>query len=312
MHQDGREALVELFKACEARQSVVSNGPAAGCRQIELRTSGGIDLRISPDRGFDIAQAWWRGESVAWAAPSREGPPVPNLRGLDWIRSFSGGLVTTCGLRHVGAPTDDHGLHGQFSHQRADVRAVGPTFENGVPVVSASAVVSEPHSFGPVLELHRTVATQVGAACVDVRDAVVNQGIDAERLKLLYHLNFTYHADARPSLIVDGEPVTREEFDKARDTAELDVSGRSEVALEMRNSEIDGVVRISWATSILRKLYLWTYPTTSRGGILAIEPCSESLLEEPGETVKPIELEPGQRVDTGISFTIESETDCVH
>jgi hypothetical protein len=33
---------------------VVADGPAAGCRAVDVRVSGCIDIRILPDRGFDV------------------------------------------------------------------------------------------------------------------------------------------------------------------------------------------------------------------------------------------------------------------
>ena len=44
-----------------AISSVVTDGPAAGCRAIDLRVEGGIDLRLLPDRGLDASDAWFGG-----------------------------------------------------------------------------------------------------------------------------------------------------------------------------------------------------------------------------------------------------------
>src|SRR3546814_15777709 len=49
-------------------------------------------------------------------------------RGLDWLRTFGGGLLTTCGLSHVGGPETgdfgEQGLHGLISNTPAELESV--------------------------------------------------------------------------------------------------------------------------------------------------------------------------------------------
>ena len=96
-----------------AISSVVSNGPAAGCRAIDLRVPEGIDLRLLPDRGLDAGDAWFGGTKLSWTSPVGETAPV----GHDWIKSFGGGLMVTCGMRNVGVPSEGQGMHGDFTFQ---------------------------------------------------------------------------------------------------------------------------------------------------------------------------------------------------
>ena len=80
---------------------------------------------------------------LAWvSAVGERGPLGGRLRDDDWLRGFGGGLVATCGLRNVGAPSEGHGLHGEISHQPArDVR-VARWVDGEQVVVSASATVA--------------------------------------------------------------------------------------------------------------------------------------------------------------------------
>lgn len=47
-------------------------------------------------------------------------PAYYHAAGIDWLRSFGGGLVVTCGLDHFGSPSLDQGetfgLHGRVSN----------------------------------------------------------------------------------------------------------------------------------------------------------------------------------------------------
>ncbi len=103
-----------------AVSSVVSDGRAAGCRAIDLRVEGGISLRLLPDRGLDAADAWFAGVPLDWRSPVGETATVD----WDWMQSFGGGLMVTCGLRNVGVPSEGHRQHGDFTFQKAVVEAV--------------------------------------------------------------------------------------------------------------------------------------------------------------------------------------------
>ena len=66
---------------------------------VDLRVFGGVDLRVHPARGLDVAAAWFRGVPLAWIAAAGEGGSDAS----DWRAAWGGGLVTTCGLDNVGA-----------------------------------------------------------------------------------------------------------------------------------------------------------------------------------------------------------------
>src|SRR5687767_1624375 len=134
-----RAAIGNPDQLASAVASVVADGPAAGCRALDLRAWDGIDVRLLPDRGFDAGAAWFRGVPLAWISPTGERGPIPNPRELDWMRAFGGGLMVTCGLRNVGVPSEGHGQHGEYSMQPAEVLAVERTLEH----VRARALVAE-------------------------------------------------------------------------------------------------------------------------------------------------------------------------
>ena len=59
-----------------AISSIVTDGRAGGCRAIDLRVEGGIDLRLLPDRGLDAGDAWFGGVPLDWRSPVGETAPV--------------------------------------------------------------------------------------------------------------------------------------------------------------------------------------------------------------------------------------------
>ncbi|MHB8279267.1 MAG: DUF4432 family protein [Candidatus Humimicrobiaceae bacterium] len=53
---------------------------------------------------------------IAWRSSTKETSPVYyESKGFEFLRTFYGGLLTTCGLTHIGAPAKDGneelGLH---------------------------------------------------------------------------------------------------------------------------------------------------------------------------------------------------------
>ena len=68
--------VANLDQLASATTSTVVDGRAAGCRAVDLRVAGGIDVRILPDRGFDIGQAWFGGLPLAWISSVGESAPL--------------------------------------------------------------------------------------------------------------------------------------------------------------------------------------------------------------------------------------------
>lgn len=166
-------------------QSVVTDGPAAGCRAVDLRVWNGVDVRLLPDRGLDCGAAWFRGTPLAWTSPVGEAPPLDRPRDDDWAQRFGGGLVATCGLRNVGAPSEGQGLHGAFSHQRAaDVRV-----ERGGDRLTVRATIVEADALGFAFEVQRRWTTFLGRGLVELSDITRNVGREPQPAPLLYHIS---------------------------------------------------------------------------------------------------------------------------
>ena len=96
--------------------AVLDNGLGRGVRIAWINTGSGLRFKVVIDRAMDIADAFYNQYSLAWLNHSGITAPQPfSHKGLDWLRTFGGGLLTTCGLSHVGGPDQDEsgerGLH---------------------------------------------------------------------------------------------------------------------------------------------------------------------------------------------------------
>ena len=74
---------------------------------------------------MDIGRAEFRGIPISWRSPTGDVAATHfESADLGWLRSFHGGLLVGCGLRHVGARSHDGeqelGLHGRVSNTPAE------------------------------------------------------------------------------------------------------------------------------------------------------------------------------------------------
>lgn len=169
------------------RQSTLPNG----MRIVEAFNSSGLSFTLLPDRGLDIWSASYNGIPLTWIS---QGSPFPADSGLGWLRGFNGGLLTTCGLTHVGPPeTDDltgevRDLHGRFTFAHAGDLSRLHSHENPY-TLELTALLSESRLFGEQLRLRRTYSISLGIPSIHIWDEVTNIGDESSPLMLLYHIN---------------------------------------------------------------------------------------------------------------------------
>jgi hypothetical protein len=172
-------------------------GKAKGVSTLRVRTARGLEFWVIPDRGMDIVEANFLGRSLSWQSPAGiVAPAYASNRGLEWLKSFAGGLVCTCGLSTAGAPSEDNGeklgLHGPISNIPADVVNWSEQWDGDDCLFTVSGKVREASVFGPNLLMERTISTSLHSAALTIHDVVENQGIAESPFMLLYHVNFGF------------------------------------------------------------------------------------------------------------------------
>jgi hypothetical protein len=238
-----------------------------------------IDVR--PDRGLDIGRAWFGGRQIAWLSAVGEVP----WNG-DWRASWGGGLVTTCGLDNVGAPSEGIGLHGTYS-----------SFPARDVSMFVRGTIDDPRG----LRVERTISTEDGRLVLV--DRTTNVGGTKIEAPLLYHVNVwgdgaEIESDAR-------EVVPRDEDAAALDWRRGTVGDAPEGVWEhvgatwarVRSDGLEIEVRSS-----LPRLWQWIDP---RLGALGIEPANCSVLgraHDRSEGRLPV-LAPGEERTTTLTIT---------
>ena len=176
--------------------SVMDNGPGRGTRIAWINTGTGLRYKVVIDRAMDIGDAFYNQYSLTWLNHSGITFPQPfSARGTDWLRTFGGGLLTTCGLTHTGGPEKDEygerGLHGEISNIPAEIESIiQPDPAVGKLDMSITGIMKQTPLFGPSLELRRTISGKIGQASVFIHDEVINRGNQPAPHMILYHCNF--------------------------------------------------------------------------------------------------------------------------
>jgi len=207
----------------------LSSGFERGVRVAIIRT-GELSFLVALDRGMDIVNAEYRGIPLGWISPTGIiAPSFYEPEGLGWLRGFPGGLLTTCGLTYMGAPTIDNGehlgLHGRVSYAPANLVRADGFWENDDYEMILEGEVKESKVFEPNLTLRRSIKTKLGGYIISIHDKITNQGWQPQPLMLLYHINIGFPVVDEKSKFISTThlfvPRDREALDDAENFAEI-------------------------------------------------------------------------------------------
>ena len=179
-------------------QYTIDDGDGRGVRALCVNTGAGLRYRVLVDRGLDVDQAFFNQHSLAFLTHRGVTPPTRALdNGLDWLKGFPGGLLTSCGPTHIGAPTTDQGqplgLHGTHSNTAAALEGVlQPDLRRNRNAMTITGTVRYGAFYGPCLELRRTIVSRLGENVIEFTDHFFNGGNTATPHAWLLHINFGY------------------------------------------------------------------------------------------------------------------------
>ena len=186
----------------------LADGRVRGMRAAEVFTGSGFRFQVLVDRGLDLGAAEHAGRPLAWLHPALGSPSLREPHGIGWLRTFGGGLVTTCGLDHFGPPDPEgegYGLHGRASHLPAENLRVRQEWRGDEYVLEIEGETRQARLFGENLRLERRVSTRLGATSLVLEDRVTNEGFRPAPLAVLYHCNFGF-----PVVSPDSELLVRD------------------------------------------------------------------------------------------------------
>jgi hypothetical protein len=203
--QQLRRRVGDVSQLVSTRAARLADGNEDGVRVIEARASGGLSATVLADRGLDLGALWAAGHQVSWQSTTGVVHPA-YFDEANWLRSFHGGMLTTCGLQNVGLPSEDagaeYGLHGRISNIAARNVTHRVIEADGRLVAEITGEMRETDVFGADLLLRRRITLPMGEPVLHVEDEVVNQGHAPAALLLLYHVNVGYPVVAEGARLV--------------------------------------------------------------------------------------------------------------
>lgn len=168
-------------------------GKGDGMRLFEVNNGKGMELVISPDRCGDITRLKCNGINLSYMSPCGYVAPA-YYDSLDnhWLKSFTAGFLTTCGLEAVGTPSVDKGtlfpLHGSIANQPCE-QAYWTEDDRYIEI---HTLVKDEVIFSHKLRMDRTIRVSKEVNEFEIIDKVINTGDQIEPIEILYHMNIGY------------------------------------------------------------------------------------------------------------------------
>jgi hypothetical protein len=203
-----------MEQLADIRRLILDDGAGKGTRIAEVSNGSGLRFTVNLDRAMDIADASFKGIPLAWMSCNGiNSPAYYEPEGLGWLRTWSGGLLTGCGLRNVGGPGEANGeqfgLHGRLSHIPAEDICCEKRWEGNRYVQLVKGSVRQSCVFFENLQLTRSISTVMGENSIVVEDLIENHGFSESPLMLLYHMNLGFPLISKDStLVAAGHKVT--------------------------------------------------------------------------------------------------------
>ena len=175
----------------------MEDGKAAGVEMLDVQNRSGMHFDVNISRGMDIPYLDFHGENVGFISPCGVvAPEYFDDKGLGFLKSFTAGFLTTCGLKAAGAPCEyegaSYGLHGNLSHTPAENVSYFIEEDEEKPCAVIRGTVKDAVIFGDKISLDREVRCFYKERKIILRDKVRNDGYKKVRQMILYHCNIGY------------------------------------------------------------------------------------------------------------------------
>lgn len=324
------EYVGDMSQIAGIRALEMTDGRARGSRLLQVYNGAGLSFEVLPDRALDIGRVTYKGIPLTWMSSAGYAHPAYyEAQGLGWLRSFQGGLMTTCGLDQFGAPSEDDGeqfgIHGRIGNLPAAEVLHSTAWAENSYALSIRGKIRQARLFGENLLLEREIHTDLNARTVSVTDSITNEGFSSQPHMLLYHCNFGFPLiNEETEIVVDvQETIPRDSeaekgldswntFQKpTQDYAEQVFRHRVQskdghASVTIRNPKLGIALTLSYDADRLPHLFQWKQ--MGQGAyVLGIEPANSSAIE--GRAVArerddlPM-LEPGHSIQYEILFSV--------
>jgi hypothetical protein len=282
-----RPYLANDAQIAYARLARLEEGSGRGQRIVDVANGSGLNFTVTPDRGMNIVECFFKGIPIAFRTPCSHRAVSGN-----WLKDWTGGLMTTCGLRNVGSPSGNQGIHGAISSESAE--QLGCFSQNGE--VKISGVLREGAIFDSNFVLERTIKTAYGSNKIEISDKVTNYGEKTDFTEILYHCNLGYpfisediefeivkteitprNEEAKEGLSDWNKyPAPLENFSEHCFRHEIPADENNFAAIKVINKKLGIALTIKYDVTTLPFAVEWKKPSKN-AYVLGLEPTNSSL-----------------------------------
>ena len=306
-----------------AEEYVLQCGKGDGMHFLQVRNGLGLDAWISLDRCGDLSRVTFKGDNMGYFSPcGYVSPKYYDNVGAGFLKSFTAGFFTTCGLTAVGNPCTDDGevlpLHGTISNTPSVLNGIEETDDN----IKVYLTISDEQIFGRKLVMKRVYTFSYLKNEITVCDTVCNKSDCDSPYMILYHCNMGYPLLSENSVlnIPNNSSVSRnehaEEYMNTALESEVpqsnyeeccyyyDVADENDVCnIGIYNPDINKGVNLKYKKSQLPKFIQWKM-MGKRDYVMGLEPgnCTadgRDVLRKNGELKF---LKPNESAVTGVTF----------
>ena len=180
----------QLFGVEEVR---LQGGKGDGMRLLQVRNGKGLEFTVSADRCADISRLIFRGENCGFfSANGYVAPAYYDDKEDGWLKNFTAGFLTTCGLLAVGAPCTDEGVRLPLHGAVGNIPAERVSWDMDDEKIWIKARMRHAQIFAEKLILTRTITCSKTSNELTITDEIENVGGEASPLMVLYHMNMGY------------------------------------------------------------------------------------------------------------------------
>ena len=187
---------------CAVEEVRLIGGKGDGMRLLQVRNASGLEFTVSVDRCADISRLIFKGDNMGYFSPCGYVAPAYYDSVEDgFLKSFTAGFLTTCGLTAVGSPCTDeeerlplHGTIGNTPCERI-------WWTEDKETIQIYAEINDSRMFSGKLQMNRVIVCGKQENKIIVTDTVENCGDSLSPVMILYHMNMGYPLLSENSIV---------------------------------------------------------------------------------------------------------------
>jgi hypothetical protein len=195
---------------CAVEEVRLVGGKGDGMRLLQVRNATGLEFTVAADRCADIYRLLCKGCNMGYFSPTGYvAPAYYDDQGAGFLKSFTAGFLTTCGLTAAGAACEDDGeslgLHGSIGNTPCERIWWTEDAEH----FYIHAEVDDSRIFASKMHLSRLITCGKFENYITIEDTVENRGDAVSPVMILYHMNMGYPLLSENSVVeIPSEKVT--------------------------------------------------------------------------------------------------------